>query len=1078
MRSTLKDTPKCPSCGKPLPAGVLAGLCPSCLLAQGAETERVTPGPQAQFEPPAAEEIAKLFPQLEIVRLLGAGGMGAVYQARQPALDRTIALKILPATTSTGANFAERFNREARALARLSHPNIVAVHEFGQVGKLHFFIMEFVDGANLRQLEKAGRLSPREALQIIPQICDALQYAHDEGVVHRDIKPENVLVDRKGRVKIADFGLAKILGVDAESLRLTAEGQVMGTPHYMAPEQVERPLAVDHRADIYSLGVVFYEMLTGDLPLGKFSPPSRKVEVDVRLDEVVLRALENDPARRYQQASQIKSRVETIATTPTASDIGRKRAWWLDPRVPAVVILLFAVSWVLFQSPWSGSITGQKNTPFEMLRSRSFGSLFKQKRSSVGIAEPLDALRSPDTGVFTANLSDGGTMTLLAVSDSGSTANAWWRPDGSPITNVAFETRGLADLAAPGARKLDLAFRVSGHPPKANSSVFEFEPDTYVSLGGDVFENGKRIADGWSMRVAHAPSLLTATFRFGTPMGSWRKVMSRTPTGPPIVEATQTDDPVWPSNVSLSNTGPGLSVSILLSPDAYLSNDGAQRQSALVPGTHARNWRLRVVVLDQKGVPHLMARTSEDGPETEVWTNSTWTLEFPGMTLERMKEVRVEVQRIAWVEFADVALHPRGILKDSQGTEMSMNPPDQFAWKNGNTGALTAQIPGGGTVELLAMGEPNAAPHGWWTPDGTPVEQTTFAVQDICEVRDHPEERQKDMIFRFRQVPKSASGPLFEFIPAAASGAGGAALQEGRELDGGWPVRVAWPRELNFCTVRIGFALAEWKPLVRFEPISGSSIRSPQAGGPDWEIVHHGSVNSTEGAKATLVFGKEDRRWKRRLVAVDTNGVEYAHTDESTSASGKSSVWTYTFRDVPLYSIAELRVEARPVHWIEFRDIALAPRTPVPGPRVFSYGPVLERKFDGLLDLDTGELGEFPTRDTGRNLAEGVGQNIAWMQERGFDAEARADELGLVGTTIAALDGRDWDSLTPGMLGYHLRDSGAKPTRLVPIDGRLPATFGFRTREGGSGILQIIAFGGQRPGATLRYKLVTQRDSP
>src|SRR6185436_18756607 len=123
-------------------------------------------------------------------------------------------------------------------------------------------------------------------------------------------------VDRKGRVKIADFGLAKIAGRDGDAARLTLEGQVMGTPHYMAPEQVERPLAVDHRADIYSLGVVFYEMLTGDLPLGKFSPPSRKVELDVRLDEVVLRALENDPARRYQKASEVKSRVETITGSP------------------------------------------------------------------------------------------------------------------------------------------------------------------------------------------------------------------------------------------------------------------------------------------------------------------------------------------------------------------------------------------------------------------------------------------------------------------------------------------------------------------------------------------------------------------------------------------------------------------------------------------------------------------------------------------------------------------------------------------------------------------------------------------
>lgn len=344
MKTTLNEAHNCPTCGQPLPAGALAGLCPACLMAQGLETDAGSgDANKSRFTPPSLESLAKLFPQLEILGLLGAGGMGAVYKARQPALDRLVALKVLPAGGTEGGNFAERFNREARALARLNHPNIVAVYEFGHVESLHFFLMEYVEGANLRQLEKAGRLAPREALQLIPQICDALQYAHDEGVVHRDIKPENVLVDRKGRVKIADFGLAKILGQNVESLRLTNEGQVMGTPHYMAPEQVARPLAVDHRADIYSLGVVLYEMLTGELPLGKFSPPSRKVQVDVRFDDVVLRALENDPERRYQHASEVKTQVETIAggaapaTAPASSLLpsGPHKIYWAG--IPVVV---------------------------------------------------------------------------------------------------------------------------------------------------------------------------------------------------------------------------------------------------------------------------------------------------------------------------------------------------------------------------------------------------------------------------------------------------------------------------------------------------------------------------------------------------------------------------------------------------------------------------------------------------------------------------------------------------------------------------------------------------------------------
>ena len=315
---------KCPKCGAPLPSGVLAGLCPACLFKQGAAADTAVPPETMAFQPPSVEQVAKLFPQLEIIAFIGKGGMGAVYKARQPGLDRIVALKIIPPQTSTGPGFIERFNREARALAKLSHPNIVAVHDFGQVNGLPYFIMEFVDGLNLRELERAGKLSAREALQIVPQICEALQFAHDEGIVHRDIKPENILLDKKGRVKIADFGIAKILSGGGPDVAITETGGAIGTPHYMAPEQMEKPMSVDHRADIFSLGVVFYEMLTGELPLGKFAPPSsRKVEVDVRLDDVVLRALEKDPDRRYQHVSQVKTAVDTIAGTaapPPVSD--------------------------------------------------------------------------------------------------------------------------------------------------------------------------------------------------------------------------------------------------------------------------------------------------------------------------------------------------------------------------------------------------------------------------------------------------------------------------------------------------------------------------------------------------------------------------------------------------------------------------------------------------------------------------------------------------------------------------------------------------------------------------------------
>jgi predicted Ser/Thr protein kinase len=316
----MTEAKRCPECGTALAADAPEGLCPKCLLLHGFSTaaapalsrESSHQGHGGHFVPPDPAELARYFPHLEILELLGQGGMGAVYKARQPGLDRLVALKILPLEAGQDPAFTERFGREARALARLNHPNIVSVYDFGQIGGLYYFIMEYVDGVNLRQLLRQGQLQPAQALQIVPQICEALQFAHEEGIVHRDIKPENILLDRKGRVKIADFGLAKLLGRSADS-HLTGPYQVMGTMHYMAPEQVDNPLQVDHRADIYSLGVVFYEMLTGKLPLGRFAAPSQSVKLDVRLDDVVLKALEREPERRYQHASDVKTQIETIS---------------------------------------------------------------------------------------------------------------------------------------------------------------------------------------------------------------------------------------------------------------------------------------------------------------------------------------------------------------------------------------------------------------------------------------------------------------------------------------------------------------------------------------------------------------------------------------------------------------------------------------------------------------------------------------------------------------------------------------------------------------------------------------------
>lgn len=330
----------CPQCGADMPLDSPSALCPKCLLQAGFETNGDPTADGSAYAPtfiaPTAEELAPHFPQLEILEQIGHGGMGVVYKARQVELDRVVALKIIRPGIGGGANFEERFQREARALATLNHPNIITVFDFGRKDGLFYFIMEYVDGTNLRHLERSGELSPQEALQIVPQICEALQYAHDNGIVHRDIKPENILINAAGDVRIADFGLAKLAGAKNDA-PLTGTWQVMGTPHYMAPEQFEKPASVDHRADIFSLGVVIYELLTGELPLGRFPLPSTKAQIDVRLDAVVLRALDKEPERRYQHITDVATAVGEASSKVDfgKSTTGRAKEWLQSAAVVA-----------------------------------------------------------------------------------------------------------------------------------------------------------------------------------------------------------------------------------------------------------------------------------------------------------------------------------------------------------------------------------------------------------------------------------------------------------------------------------------------------------------------------------------------------------------------------------------------------------------------------------------------------------------------------------------------------------------------------------------------------------------------
>jgi len=334
MSESFSSIRKCPKCGASLTADATDTLCPVCLMAEAMQPTR-TADQAAPIPPLTPEELAPHFPQLEIIECLGRGGMGVVYKARQKSLNRLVALKLLAPERVDDAGFAERFQKEAHALAALNHPHIVTVYDFGAVdalslpqrdasssvpaahSRIYFLLMEFVDGANLRMAMKARRFTPEQALAVVPPVCEALQYAHEHGIVHRDIKPENLLLDKEGRAKIADFGVAKMLGMEAPGATV-AESQPAGTPQYMAPEQRGDAQRVDHRADIYSLGVVLYEMLTGELPVGKLGAPSMKVQIDVRLDEIVLRALNENPELRYRTAAEFKTDLETFASSAPA----------------------------------------------------------------------------------------------------------------------------------------------------------------------------------------------------------------------------------------------------------------------------------------------------------------------------------------------------------------------------------------------------------------------------------------------------------------------------------------------------------------------------------------------------------------------------------------------------------------------------------------------------------------------------------------------------------------------------------------------------------------------------------------
>ncbi len=241
-----------------------------------------------------------------IEELLGVGGMGTVYRATQLSLGRSVAIKVLPDAVKDDPQFLARFHREAEILASLSHRNIVSVFDRGEWEGRYFIIMEYIEGESVRQMLRRGRVEPDTACRIASALLEALDYAHDHDVIHRDVKPENVLIGNDGAVKVADFGLSRVIGADEAEPRLTRTRMVMGTYEYMAPELREGTRDADPRCDVYATAVLFYEMLTGELPIGRFPMASEKVAgLDGRIDRILDLGLKKERESRYQHASEM-----------------------------------------------------------------------------------------------------------------------------------------------------------------------------------------------------------------------------------------------------------------------------------------------------------------------------------------------------------------------------------------------------------------------------------------------------------------------------------------------------------------------------------------------------------------------------------------------------------------------------------------------------------------------------------------------------------------------------------------------------------------------------------------------------
>ncbi|MCX8157239.1 MAG: serine/threonine protein kinase [Verrucomicrobiae bacterium] len=930
--------------------------------------------PTGTSEIPSLQRIAAAFPHLEIVGLIGRGGMGFVFKARQPHLDRWVALKLLPDKLARDPYFAERFNREGRVLAKLNHPNIVSVYDFGKTEEFYYLLMEYVDGVNLRQAMQTGRFSPTEALAIVPKICEALQYAHEQGVLHRDIKPENILLDARGRVKIADFGIAKVVGEERPPLTLTGTGATLGTPHYMAPEQLESPNQVDHRADIYSLGVVFYEMLTGELPIGRFAPPSARTPVSSSVDEVVFRTLEKDRERRFQSALEVKTKVELLTASGSASVAARPLPVLLRETRGYISTLAHIQS--LAGRVCSAHLgTGQWKLYSDRL-------VYVEGPQSLALA--LDSIRSITLGHFPAWVKPAGRA-FLAISflQAGEVRTLLFAPILPGTATVEAVNRHTAEWQQALREAIHQAIGL----PLSESSPATFPLPAsrldgkhlwLLGLLGMVsalpvfFQSwlkgrppGGYLEDLLPYLLALVPGVLWASWLFWSRRKTRRALFppssppaNRGPAGTQVLDSSKVSVKAiisaaltglaWvlagaPLVLAFAGGGLGWAELLLFGVPACLAGLAGSILGWVALGdmrySQGRLRGLPLAIYGALGSPLLLLLVLAIGfPFVNVIAGQ------PSLAL-RMLAWLLPAGALTFVFWAIYATsrwashapreRRRGVLKWVCGALIMIGlvilAPVFFYLSRktsqagyGYASLLQSNPLPPGMVKLAALSDQRGDGY-WWQPDGSQVDKTpSVAMKAEPNWRNsQPDERRVQMLLELHGVQTGDSSP--RLILPEAHGWSGQTVQNPSAGEGSttfYLLSAAFPTEKKTTTIYVGLARGPWRTLAQ-DAITASSAYAVALDKTNWKIAFHGATEEKEGHTVVQAsYACRDRDFfEIRISAILANGTKEAGLVLRESGGHLRA----TFPKRALRDIQNFIFEVRPYQWTAFKEVHLWP---------------------------------------------------------------------------------------------------------------------------------------------------------